>query len=565
EDVIADGRREVPKDFTNYASVVLNNAAKSQLPGDFLANLRRFVESGGGLLVLGGDRSFGLGGYINTSLEEISPLKFVPPRTEKRRLITAVVLLIDKSGSMAEQNKIQSAKLAALMSINALKDEDFISVIGFDHAPFVIIDLKKVDEVKPQAPRRLENLTAAGQTNLLPALAAARQKLSNSAASRKHVIVLSDGKFPLSDAPYIDEINQLRKDGVTVSAVALGFEADVPFMKLLSQHGRGAFYHTLDPSQLPQVFVQDIKVATGEKTMKEAQEYPVGIGPGGMVSASPAQFPALRGFVETLPKKGSTLELITRSEGQVFPVLASWIYGKGKVIAFTSDANGRWSLPWLRWPGFFGFWSDIVEKIKDRSGRKGGEIDFDLRYSINRKSLLLDLSIFDEHLQTGAAPRISGELLAPGGEKKEVIFQQARKGRFEGVLADAEPGDYKIDLTYGSLKLPPLAISIGGEAFGEIPGRGIQVQNLAQAAYLTGGIVNPLSAQVYANKRISETARPLYAPLVLLAFALILAEAFVREVGATGLIALFQRRKGAGADARRVKGRYYDAKRRALY
>ena len=136
-----------------------------------------------------------------------------------------------------------------------------------------------------------------------------------------------------SDA-YADEINALRKDGVTVSAVALGIEADVPFMKTVAKYGKGAFYHTLDPQQLPQIFVHDIKVSTGEQTMKEAQEFPVGIGPAGITSATIDRYPPLKGFVETLPKKGSNLELITRDETQVFPILASWKYGAGKVIAF---------------------------------------------------------------------------------------------------------------------------------------------------------------------------------------------------------------------------------------
>ena len=42
----------------------------------------------------------------------------------------------------------------------------------------------------------------------------------------------------------------MRADGITISAVALGIEADVPFMQMMSQVGRGAFYHTLDARRL---------------------------------------------------------------------------------------------------------------------------------------------------------------------------------------------------------------------------------------------------------------------------------------------------------------------------
>ncbi len=522
--VIADGNTEVPTSFNDYSSVILNNASKAQLPKGFLPALKRFVETGGGALLLGGDRSFGL-----TPLEDISPLKFVPPQTKKRRLTVAVVLVMDKSGSMAHQNKIGAAKMAAIKSIESLKDDDFVGVIGFDHSPFVIIDLKQVDTIRSQAERRLRNLTAAGKTNLLPALAAARQKLKGNPASRKHIIVLSDGKIPLASDVYVEEINRLRSEGVSVSAVALGLEADVPFLKLLSKYGKGAFYHTLDPSRLPQIFVHDIKVSTGERTLQENQKFPVGVGPGGLTSTSVKKFPVLRGFVETLPKKGSTLELITRKGKKAHPILASWDYKRGRVIAFTSDANGRWSLPWLRWAKFPTFWSQIIKSIKDRSAERGNDIDFDLRYRVNRGAVLLDLAMFDSSLQGKASPSVSAVAVEPGGETKKLLFRQIKKGRYEAVLDNARPGDYRLNIAYGDLAMPDVALTIGGESFGEVPGRGLNTASLEEIAYLSGGVINPEESQVRGNARISEETDYLFVPLLLLALALILLEVYLRE------------------------------------
>ncbi|MCB0322197.1 MAG: VWA domain-containing protein [Bdellovibrionales bacterium] len=529
--LVADGNATIPVSFEPYASVVLNNAAREQLPGGFLPALQRFVAQGGGLLLLGGERAYGLGNYIDTPLEELSPLKFVPPQTKRRRLTVAVILVIDKSGSMAHQNKIDAAKAAARQSVDALKDEDFVGVIGFDHAPFVIIPLKSVREVRDQAERRLRNLTAAGRTNLLPAMAAARQSLANNPASRKHIIVLSDGKIPLSSDVYVEEINRLRSDGVSVSTVALGLEADVPFLKLLSKYGKGAFYHTLDPSRLPQIFVHDIKVSTGEETMKENQEFPVGVGPSGVVTTSITRYPPLRGFVETLPKKGADLELVTRKGTKVHPILASWKYKLGRVIAYTSDANGRWSIPWLRWPKFPEFWGDVTEAIKDRSGTRTNEVDFDLRYRVNRGAVLLDLAIFDERLRSQSSPQITAQVLEPGGEPKQIAFRVVKKGRFEAAIENGRPGDYKITIAYGELQLPPVAITLGGEAFGESPGRGVNLATLEQIAYVSGGVLNPTHDQVQGHERVSEETEHLLTPLVLLALLLVLFDVFLREVG----------------------------------
>jgi uncharacterized membrane protein len=556
EAIVADGKREIPLDLDNYSSIILNNAAKVQLRQGFLEQLERFVSSGGGLLILGGDRSFGLGGYINTPLEEVSPLKFVPPQTKKRRLSSAVILVIDKSGSMIHQNKIDAAKQAALMSIESLRDGDFVSVIGFDDAPFVIIDLKPVSEVRSQAERRLRNLTAAGQTNLLPALAAARQKLRAAKAGRKHIIVLSDGKFPLASDAYVGEINRLRDEGVSVSAVALGLEADVPFMKLLAKYGKGAFYHTLDPSRLPSIFVHDIKVSTGEQTMKEQDIFTVQLGPAGIVSSTVGRYPPLKGFVETLPKKGCSLELITGKEEKYHPVLASWNRGLGRVVAFTSDLNGRWSEPWLRWPDFPTFWRQVLESIKNRSGKKGSEIDFDLRYYVERKEVVLDLAIFDETLRVKSAPAIKAKVTEPGGELRNVIFEQAAKGRFRALLPNVRPGDYKLEVHYGLLRLPPLALTLEASSFGEVEGGGLNIPLLEQIAHLSGGMINPEAEQVVVRKRMIEKSKPLFVPLVLAAFFLVILEALVREAGSWLISWIGLGYRKSRAPARQLRGYY---------
>jgi hypothetical protein len=42
------------------------------------------------------------------------------------------------------------------------------------------------------------------------------------------------------------------------------------------------------------------------------------------------------------------------------PLLARWVRGQGRVAAFMSDADTRWSPEWIRWPGFEGAWAQIV-------------------------------------------------------------------------------------------------------------------------------------------------------------------------------------------------------------
>ena len=86
-------------------------------------------------------------------------------------------------------------------------------------------------------------------------------------------------------------------------------------------------------------------------------------------------------------------------------------------------------------------------------------------------------------------------------------------------------------MTYGAVKLPPVAITLGGELFGESPGKGLNVSYLQELAFRTGGRVNPAREELLREKRIISERTPLYPPFLLAAAMLILLEAFVRERG----------------------------------
>ncbi|MDD2942748.1 MAG: VWA domain-containing protein [bacterium] len=514
-----------------FPYVVLNNASSKQLPAGMLDKLKTYVAGGGNLLLTGGERAFGLGGYKGTQLEDISPVTFVPPQTAKKRLNNAVVLVLDKSRSMLHQRQIDSAKRAALESIDALKNDDMISVIGFDTAPFVVIKLDTIANIRPIAERRLRNLTAAGGTNLLPALQQARNFLQAADAGRKHIIVLSDGKVPNAGRVYLDEVETLRRSGITLSAVALGAEADVPFMKIISENGRGAFYHTLEPTMLPRIFLQDIKVSTGEKTLNESGHIKVFRGADFGKSTKVATYPELLGFVETQAKQSAQLELAVDSNGKAFPLLASWKYKAGNVVVFTSDIKARWSQRWIKWNQLGQFWYEIMKSMKSISNSGNGNFDFDFNSKVSGKNLFLEIIVYDESLRSGSSSTTFSALIdGPAELKKNLRFEQNTPGVFQATLEDIIPGDYRINASYNSAKLPQLGVSVSAEQLGETTGRGINQALLAEIARLSGGRIT-YPGQEFKGKvsKLSNTTW-LAGYFAIAAILLLILEAFVREV-----------------------------------
>ena len=99
--------------------------------------IRDYVRDyGGGLIMVGGEESFGLGGYYRTPIEEALPVTMeVKQKVEIPSL--AVVLSIDRSGSMAmstdeKVTKLDLAKEAAHLVVDLLDERNEVGVMSWD-------------------------------------------------------------------------------------------------------------------------------------------------------------------------------------------------------------------------------------------------------------------------------------------------------------------------------------------------------------------------------------------------------------------------------------------------
>ena len=515
-------------ELKDYSVVIFNNIARSEISPSAPEQIEEFVKRGGGFIMIGGNKSFGLGDYRNSRIEDLLPLRLLPPQTKEKRLNIAVELVLDKSKSMAEDQKIEFVKDAAREVVKNLKDDDLVGVVGFDSSPFVALPLGQVSSIRSIAQDRISIMFPTGKTNLLPAMNMAREALERAAAGRKHMIILTDGDLPDAGPHYVEFVRQMRFSGITVSTVLIAQEFD-RLLRNMAETGGGAFYNTTDPQALPRIFLRDIKVRSGEESMKEQSELQVKRGPGTLNSTNLRAFPPLAGFVQTQSKDRANLELVVSSQDNTqagSPLLASWSYEKGKSLAFTSDANGRWSKGWIEWPRFREFWGELVKSAQPSLKDEAENVKFDLRSYLEGASLILDLALVSK----APSGKFSTEVILPNGTKQALTFTSLARGHYRAEIPSAIPGKYEFHGTFDTKKLTPVAFEVSGELFGEKKGRGFNIPLLEELAGISGGKVNPGLENIKASKTVKTEKADSSAWFIALSILLFALDILVREL-----------------------------------
>ncbi len=230
-------------DLQNYELLILSNVPATALSMRQMDVARTYVQDlGGGLVMLGGDQSFGLGGYYKTTIEEILPVRSDFEK-EKEKPSLAMILVIDKSGSMGGE-KIEMAKEAAKSAVELLGPNDKVGVVAFEGETFWVSELHPCSD-KGFILDRVSTIDAGGGTVMYPAMEEAYQVLRGVAAKLKHVIILTDGISAPGDFEGIT--TSMAQDMITVTTVGVGTDADKNLLEEISRLGKGRYYEVEDP------------------------------------------------------------------------------------------------------------------------------------------------------------------------------------------------------------------------------------------------------------------------------------------------------------------------------
>jgi Ca-activated chloride channel family protein len=352
-EVVAPGRLPTIRGGARrYDGIILSNVSSVQLTRDQMEEIRTFVrDDGGGFVMLGGDESFGLGGYYRTPIEDALPVS-MDARQKIDMPNLSVVVVIDKSMSMdirkaGEASKLDMAKMAAQYAVELMDTRDEVGVIVFDEAFEWAVPFRRLGE-KDEVLRLIGAIRTGGATEMYAAMREAINTVKGGRGALKHVILLTDGQSTAGD--FLGLAREAAAAKVTLSSVAIGKDAAVTLMRDIAFEGNGRFYFVEEPTEVPRIFTRETQLATKTALIEEPFR-PVVVNPGHEVTHGIdwSKVPPLGGYVATTAKPTADVPLATPHQD---PLLAVWRYGLGRAAAFTSDTKAKWGFFWLSWPEF---------------------------------------------------------------------------------------------------------------------------------------------------------------------------------------------------------------------
>jgi uncharacterized membrane protein len=523
------------EDMLLYQAILIRNVPASTIQSQMPLIQQYVHEFGGGFAMLGGTKSFGPGGYYQTPVETVLPVRM--DLVNKKYLAdVAMVIVIDKSGSMTfadrGRQKIDLADEGGARVASLLKDTDQLGVLAVDSVAKWAYPVRKLHKKQEAIDAILSIRAGGGGIYVYSGLHEAYEALRNLKSSVKHVILFADtadceekdgpnGESSLNLAARV-----LQQDQITTTTIGIGQsgDSDVAFLEQLATIAGGRFYFTNDMFTLPQIFAQESAVVqrhyiTEETfTPKITQTEPV---LNGLEAV-----PDLDGYVATSAKPLANVSLISHRED---PVLAFWRHGLGQTLAYTSDPASHWSAKWQSWADWERFWAQTGRYLARTS--QPGNFQVSARFDGDNTTIIVDA--FDEASLSETSWQ--GALIDSSDKEHRLNFLRTSYGRFEASIPSSGSLFGKVFRLHNGQIAEETIVQFSAPANREYDLSGDGRERLLE---LTGNVVTS-SDQLQFQTRIATDIQPIRSQLILWAIWLFLLDVALRKLD----ISMLRRRK----------------------
>ena len=432
-----------------FDTVILGNVPKDSLTETQQKLIEANVhDMGAGLIMLGGENSFGAGGWMNTPIEKALPVD-MEIKALKVQGKGALVQIMHAT-EIPEGNYWM--KVIAQEAIKTLSSYDYCGMVHWEGQEAWLFTPKPIGSGKASMLRAIDRMTPGD----MPAFDGTLQLSINGLrrindAMTKHIIVISDGD-PAAPSPGV--MRQLIANKITVTTVIVAAHGNDPgsiqTMRDMAVQTRGRFYQVTNPKALPRIYQKEARIISRpliyeqpgkpwQPNVKFTSEPITGLA--GVV-------PPITGLVQTSPKESELVEVPIVSPlpaEQPPPLLAHWTYGLGRSVAFTSDAGRKWSNAWPKWEGYAAFWAQIVRwSMRPVDNRN---LILNVRREDGKIKVVVDALDKDSRFLNFL--QLRGSVLGPDLKPLPLDLAQTAPGRYEGTVESAEAsGNYFVNLGY---------------------------------------------------------------------------------------------------------------------
>ena len=499
--------------------LILSNVSAKTLSSEQLQSIENYVRDlGHGLVVIGGERAYGPGGYTDTALARALPVEMTP---RERKDAVAIVFVLDTSGSMANyveaRQKIGLAIEGVRAGIRNLDAEDAAGILGFNVAVHTISDLTSDHEALRRTVSRLR--PTGGTTKMEAATEHAYEMLKANSAKRKHIVLLSDGKSDGDASAFFDLAEQIAEAQIGITTIAIG-DANRERLTRFAENGGGRAVFVENIQQLPAILTEAVRET--QRYIVQEPFQPVIKATNESIVAGIEVLPPLHGYVATSEKE--TAQVFIQSHKNE-PILAGWNVGLGKAIAWTSDAKPAWAKEWIPWRNFGKFWGQVINWTLPAADTG---TDFDLRVSMHH-------GVAEVNIDTRTASEASYkvQVVGPDLANQGVEIRQVTPTRYNGTFRTQDSGSYIITAERegdGRRSVETVSLPYPAE-YAEFQ---VDTASLRMLAAGTAGIYEPTPVQIAAPAGTPiESQASLAQALLVVAAILFVLEMILRRFSVT--------------------------------
>lgn len=189
-------------------------------------------------------------------------------KRETVRAPLAVALVLDKSGSMASDGKMENAKLGALEALKMLDSRDVATIVVYDDNASVLVRARSVGNgaKEPAFLRAISRVRAGGMTALHDGVVLGAEQLEPFVDEGfiPRIVLLSDGIAnvgPSSTGELARLGRGLARREMTITTIGLGLDYHEDLMTALAAESGGNAYFARNARMLPEIFARDMEDA----------------------------------------------------------------------------------------------------------------------------------------------------------------------------------------------------------------------------------------------------------------------------------------------------------------